>query len=69
MGFAGLVIANNFGEIVGGICFLIVAAVVFLWLGRKLERQRMRKMGMANWQAYLDDPKGWLHTYKNTNRR
>lgn len=60
MSFFGMVIANNLGEITGFICIMIVSSWLFLWLGRKLERQRMRKMGPGEWRVYLDDPKRWL---------
>lgn len=64
MGFVGLVIANNFAEIIGGICVIIVLGYAFLMLGRKLERKRLRSIGPTQWQAYLDSPKTWLASHK-----
>lgn len=60
MGFWGVLIANNLAEIVGFVCIMIVAGFFFTVMGRKLERQRLRRMGPSEHQAYLSDPKRWM---------
>lgn len=58
--FWGVIIANNLTEMVTAACVLIVAGWLFVGLGRRLERARMRRMGAGEWAGYLADPKRWL---------